>query len=497
MNQNVLKKLKKWRETKANSENCELFRVLQNKTIEDISMLLPKDKNELLAIKGIREKKFQKYGKDILSIIHDCLETEILEDDNLEREKTYTVSDYLNSVNSKLSAIGSCKVKGEVSSVNFKGHLYFSLKDKDNESILRCFMWASDYEMCGVEIKEGMELTVYGSPEIYKPRGDFSFRTSEIELTGEGSLKKSYEELKKKLLAEGLFEEARKKPIPNYPHKIGLITSRDGAVINDFLNNIGRFGYKITFIDSRVEGIMAVRELINAIRYFQDKPADVLVIIRGGGSLESLQAFNNEVLIREIIKLPMPVLCGIGHDKDMPLLSYVADKSVSTPSIVAKEINKSWERAVDKLDYYEDNFINTYNGILKDAKYNLENMSVQIREFYQGIFRRFEQYEQTIKNLFHHLGYILKQNREQLEKFPKTLADYFSKSISEAKRVVDNYERSLGQNNPERQLKLGYSIVTLNGKLVKSANQVRKGDILISKLGEGKVQSEAQEIFNN
>jgi exodeoxyribonuclease VII large subunit len=519
MNQFVFKKLKIWREAKATSENCELFRVFQNKTIEDISTLLPKNKDELLAIKGIREKKFQKYGNDVLAIVNECLGTEPVKSINLDEDKTYTVSDYLNTINLKLSEVGTCKIKGEVSSVNFKNHLYFSLKDKDDGSVLSCFMWANDYDVCGVEIKEGMELTIHGFPEIYKLSGRLNFRTKAIELVGEGALKKAYDELKKKLESEGLFEEARKKPIPDYPQRIGLITSRDGAVINDFMSNIGRFGYKITFVDSRVEGIMAVKDLISAVQYFKDKSVDVLVIIRGGGSLESLQAFNNEALIREIINLSMPVLCGIGHDKDVPLLSYVADKAVSTPSIVAKEINKSWERAIDRLDYYETAIISKYGEILKDCKYKLEKASFQIKDFFENIFNKFEQYQQDIKNIVVNVSHIIRHEKyriqkieeslvddynrilsrteEKLEKFPKIITDYFSKFILETNRTINTFEKYLNQNNPERQLKLGYSIVTLNGKVVKSANQIKKGDILISKLGEGKVQSEAQEIFNN
>ena len=496
MNQEVLKKLKIWRDKKAAQDNCELFRVFQNKTIEDISTLLPKNKDELLAIKGIREKKFEKYGKDVLAIVNECLGNKPAEPANFEEEKTYTVSDYLDNVNSNLSGL-SAKVKGEVSSVSCKGHLYFSLKDKEDGSVLNCFMWENDYEMCGVEIKEGTELTIHGFPEVYKPSGRLNFRTRAIELVGEGALKKAYDELRKKLDGEGLFEEARKKPIPDYPQRIGLITSRDGAVINDFLNNIGRFGYRITFVDSRVEGMMAVKDLIRSVKYFQEKPVDVLVIIRGGGSLESLQAFNNEALIREVVKMPTPVLCGIGHDKDAPLLSYVADKAVSTPSIVAKEINKSWERAVDKLDSYEKNMLNAYSGVLKDARYNLENTAVKIKDFYHGIFRRFEQCEQALKSVFYNISYILKKDRERLSKIPKTLADYFNKLVNDTAKVIDGYEKSLYQNNPERQLKLGYSIVTLNGKVVKSYSQVQKGDILKIKVNDGKIHSKVEEVFNN
>lgn len=466
-----------------------------------MATLLPKSKEEFLSIKGIGEKKFNKYGNEMLAIVRECIGDECEEVIEpvvfqAQEQKVYSVSDFLDLVNSTLYQINTA-IRGEVSSVKFQNHLYFSLKDKDDGSVVNCFMWARDYEMCGIDMQEGMEIAIHGFPEVYKPSGRLTFRTSAIELVGEGALKKAYEELKRKLESEGLFEEERKKPLPNYPHKIGLITSRDGAVINDFLNNIGRFGYKINFVDSRVEGIMAVKDLINAVKYFRDKPIDVLVIIRGGGSLESLQAFNNEALIREIVKMPMPVICGIGHDKDVPLLSYVADKAVSTPTAVAQTLNKSWELAVSKLDYYESNIINTYSGILKDAKYNLDSISVQMKEFYQGIFRRFEQCEQALKNLFYNISYTLKKDREQLSKMPKTLAYYFNKLVTDTSRTIDNYEKSLYQNSPERQLKLGYSIVTLGDKVIKSVVQVKKGDILKIKVNEGKIHSKVEETFNN
>jgi len=497
MNQEVLKRLRNWREQKARLENCELYRVFQNKTIEDIAMLLPKTKNELLAIKGIREKKFQKYGKDVLAIIHNCLGTKFSEDNTSEEGKTYTVSDYLDNVNSKLSTIESCKVKGEVSSVNFKGHLYFSLKDKNDESILRCFMWANDYKMCGVEVKEGMELTIHGTPEIYKPRGDFSFRTSAVELVGEGALKRAYEELKNKLQTEGLFEESRKKPIPDYPRKIGLITSRDGAVISDFMSNIGRFGYKITFMDSRVEGIMAVKDLIKAVKYFQDKPVDVLAIIRGGGSLESLQAFNNEALIREVANLNFPVICGIGHDKDVPLLSFLADSAVSTPTAVAQTLNESWENAIHKVKHCEQNIVASFDGMIMDSRNKFEKVIIQIKEFHSRIFRIFEQHEHSIKNYLVMIKNSIMHTKERLRSIANSILIDYRNNLNDINRLIDNMQKTINMNNPERQLKLGYSIVFSGRKIIKNTEQVKVGDNINVKVSDGEIKSKVKNISKN
>lgn len=547
MDDQILQKLKVWRRNVANTTGVELFRVLQNKTLEDIARLKPSCKEDLLAVKGIREKKFENYGRDILAIIQECSDGGELktQEPHQDEDKIYTVSNYLDSLNSKLSQTGAV-IKGEVSSINIRnGHAYFAIKDKSDESLLNCFMWARNYEMSGIDLVEGMEVIIHGIPEVYKPYGKLSFKTSVIELVGEGALKKAYEALKKKLEAEGLFAQERKKAIPDFPHKIGLITSRDGAVIGDFNTNIGNFGYEIIFVDSRVEGAAAISDLVSAVEYFEDKDIDVLVIIRGGGSLESLQAFNNEMLIRKIADLKMPMICGIGHDKDMPLLSHVADKAVSTPTAVAQVLNRSWERALDRLDSYEKNIINRYETILRDSRDKVENVANTIREFYQETFRNFGRYEQAIKNSLIKVDYSIKREKKMLERTGEILRYHFGNNVGETKKMLDNFgselynqhllkninyslklnigklgefgenfakkfmvslngiikklddfEKDLNSNNPERQLKLGYSIVRVNGKIVKSISQVNEGDELISKLSDGEVYSKAEKIVN-
>ncbi|HCU70621.1 MAG TPA: exodeoxyribonuclease VII large subunit [Candidatus Moranbacteria bacterium] len=450
------------------------------------------------------------------------------------------MSAYLDILNRKLSQ-ETAIIQGEVSSISLRnGHAYFAIKDKNDESLLNCFMWASKYEMSGVELAEGMEVIIHGLPEVYKPYGKLSLGTTVIELVGEGALKKAYDALKNKLEAEGLFLEERKKSIPQFPHKIGLITSRDGAVIGDFSANIGKFGYEIIFMDSRVEGAAAIGDLIDAVDYFSDKDIDALVIIRGGGSLESLQAFNNEMLVRRVVGLNVPVICGIGHDKDIPLLSYVADMSVSTPTAVAQVLNKSWEKALDRLEGYEKSIIKQYEAMLKDGWYKLESASSRIRDFYQEIFKRFEFCDQSIRGIVSNFTYILQHNHEKLKRTSLEIDNFYQgifKKFNECQQTIKNniisiahsirhekykiqkignlllagfgsalvrtkkelygYEKEINQNNPERQLKLGYSIATLNGKVIRSASQVRLGEILTNKLGDGEIKSEVQEIFNN
>ncbi len=471
MNQNIVQKLKEWRVRKGREENIELYVILHNKTIEAIAEALPINKEEFVAVKGFGEKKYDKYGKEIIAIIKECSGKESETTKIIDGEKVYSVSDFLNLINSNLSDF-QATIRGEVSSVNKKGHVYFSLKDKDDESVINCLIWESNYQLAGINLEIGMEIIAHGIPEVYKSRGQFTFKAQAIELVGEGSLKKAYDILKKKLALEGLFDEERKKPLPNLPFKIGLITSKDGAVIHDFQSNLGRFGYKITFVDARVEGVMAVKDLISAVRYFKEKSIDVLVIIRGGGSLESLQSFNNEVLIREIVDFPVPIICGIGHDKDIPLFSLVADMAVSTPTAVTREINRSWEETVVKINQYKSNILSQFQMILNNNRYLIDQYFSQIKHYYQKILKIFESFNQIIKRVLNSFTYVLKYKKEK----------------------IDNIVKSLEQNNPERQLKLGYSIMFSGGKVIKSISQVKKDDLLNSKLNDGEVLSTINKI---
>ncbi|MFH1551509.1 MAG: exodeoxyribonuclease VII large subunit [bacterium] len=495
MNNELIEKLKKWRWEIAQNQGVVVYRVLSNKTIEDIAQIKPKNKEELLAIKGIKEKKFGKYGKDILGLVNKEKTTSVLAH-NEKENKPYTVSDYLDFLNSNLRK-QRARVKGEISSLDIrKGYLFFSIKDKDDSSLLNCMMWENDYELCGISFEEGMEIIVEGFPEVYKLYGKLTFKAVSAELVGEGALKKIYEKLKKKLEDEGLFSLERKKTIPDFVQKIGLITSETGAVIHDFLNNLGKYGYQINFFDSRVEGQVAVKDLISAIEYFKDKDIDVLVIIRGGGSLESLQAFNNEVLVRKITDLDMPVICGIGHDKDVSLASMVADLMLSTPTAVAVSLNKSWDRALDSIRIFEKDIIYKYQEVLADKNHYLEIMVQDLRQKADSIFKKVRDISHQLMNKFTELGYWFNEIDNRLKKSLESIFDNFQKQLSDANNYLDTVKNRLRIANPEQQLRLGYSIVSMGGKVINSVKIIKKGDKFDIKLFDGKIKSKVEEIIN-
>jgi exodeoxyribonuclease VII large subunit len=400
-----------------------------------------------------------------------------MEQNGKKIEPIFSVSEYIEFLNINLKKIGVAKITGEVTklTVSTSGHVYFSIKDKSGKGVLDCIIWKNNYALCGVRLEEGKEVVLSGYPDVYPLSGRLSFKADTIELKGEGALKKAYEELKDKLEKEGIFEEARKKKIPMYPEKIGIITSKQGAVIHDFLNNIGKHGFKIQMIDSRVEGQEAIKDLLAAIRTFKKMDIDVLVVIRGGGSLESLQPFNNEALVKEIIDLPFPIIAGIGHDKDTPLFTMAADASESTPTAVANLLNESWDQAMLFLERYERNIVGRYEMILSNYK----------------------EIENKLKISFGNFKNSLKTTNERLEGCLSKSFSGFKSFLALVIQQISQAEKIVFFNDPERQLRLGYSIASCDGKIVREIKDVKIGKNIYIKVTDGKIISEVKNINKN
>jgi len=510
----TLRKLTIWRNETAKREGVDAFRVLPNKTLEELARISPKNKNEMIAIKGIKEAKFAKYGRELIGIINGTENAAGVKKngDNLnyfrnvssqnkiaeiksERAEILSVGDFLDSLNRRLSSAGA-KIRGEISSVDERERVvYFSVKDKKDESVISCLIFRYQYEISGVKLEEGMEVVIEGVPEIYKPSGRLSLKASVIELEGEGALKKEYEKLKIKLAEEGFFAEEGKKKIVGLPQKIGLITSRDGAAIGDFTSNVGKYGLKIRFINSSVEGKKAVFELVAAIKAFKKMEIDVLVIIRGGGSLESLQAFNNEALIREAKKIKVPIVCGVGHDKDVSLLSLASDYAVSTPTAAARLIGGLWEREIDKIDYLEKNILEGFDARMAEVGRRIRDISLDIDTGFQEILRRTEKrYEDFFRNTAGFIAVGLAERKRLLDDYSKSLIYDFAAVFERKQGVIEKIESAIKLNDPARQLRLGYGIVSKNGASIRSVEEISEGDFIKIRVWDGEAQSEVKNV---
>jgi exodeoxyribonuclease VII large subunit len=337
-----------------------------------------------------------------------------------------------------------------------------------------------------------MEVIITAYPNIYKPNGGLTMQVELLERVGEGALQIAYEKLKRELEKEGLFSEDKKRLLPDFPHKIGVITSKSGAVINDFLTNIGKFGYEILFVDSRVEGQEAIKDLLSAVETLKHKDIDVLVIMRGGGSLESFQAFNNEVLVRAVAKFPIPVLTGIGHDKDTPLISLVSDKNVSTPTAVANLLNNSWNNALANVNMADQKINYSFDSALKDTRFLIENSEVLIQNRFNSLFDVFKKAEQTLVNAVNRIESGLERIKDNIKHVEKDLVRGFVFLVGEVNELVSQSEKLIKQSNPENQLKRGYSIVRHKGKILRSVKEIGKGDPLDISVSDGIIKSITQ-----
>ncbi|MFA5888750.1 MAG: exodeoxyribonuclease VII large subunit [Candidatus Paceibacterota bacterium] len=383
--------------------------------------------------------------------------------------KIISVSQYLDKLNTTLKG-ERAKIIGEVSGFQeYPGrtYLYFSIKDSKDQSTVKCFMWKRDFHISGVALADGMEVIITAYPNIYKPNGGLTMQVELLELVGEGALQIAYEKLRKKLESEGLFLESRKRLLPDFPQRIGVITSKSGAVINDFLTNIGKFGYEIFFVDSRVEGQDAIKDLLSAVEILKHKNIDVLVIMRGGGSLESFLAFNNEMLVRTVAKFPVPVLTGIGHDKDVPLISLVSDKNVSTPTAVANLLNSTWDDALATVNLSEQKLISSFSSLLEVFKRAEQTVLYSLTRIESGIVR----------------------TKEVLAQSHKDLARGFGLVVGRANDFINQSEKSILQGDPQRQLSKGYSIVRHNGKVLRSIKNTKKNDMVDISLSDGIIKS--------
>jgi exodeoxyribonuclease VII large subunit len=407
------------------------------------------------------------------------------------------ISLYLETLNRALRDAPG-RIIGEVSQPQLypgRSYLFFSLKDAKSEAMIKCIMWKTDYKISGIELEEGMEVIVSGFAEIYRPNGSLTFKAQTVELVGEGALKKAYDELKKKLELEGVFADAKKRGIPQFPVKIGVITSKDGAVINDFLTNIGRHGYEISLIDSRVEGQLATDELIRSVRSFRNKDIDVLVIIRGGGSMESLLPFNNEMLVREIARFPKPVIAGIGHDKDITLVALAADLMVSTPTAVTAVLNDSWDQAFSCVELWESRIMSGFRDALYAQQSRVTDHMSDIKDNFQNILERFTKIEYRLREELNKIQYRLTDIRKEAERKMGTILQAFAAILKESSLAVATDEQQLATNNPERLLKLGYSITRIDGKVLKSTKEAKAGDIMSVRLKDGEVEGEVKRVI--
>lgn len=516
---------------------------MSNTVIEALVGAIPTNKEEMLAVKGIKEAKFGKYGAVLLRMIAEQagsigaeknlearppkkamssrgknddffqaliatseedkatnhLEARLLSEESVEVEQTLSVSAFLDGLNIELSGMAA-RIQGEVSSVDVRERVvYFTIKDSQDESTLSCLIFRNQYNISGVDLAIGDEIIVEGAPDIYKPNGRLSLKVGMIELCGEGALKKAYDALKLKLEQEGIFAPEKKRTLPQFPTRIALITSEQGAAIGDFTMNLGSQGLQVGFYPTSVEGKKAVFEIIEALKYFarHADEYDLLVVIRGGGSLESLQAFNNEVLVREIAHCPIPTLLGVGHEKDVTLAALAADVMVSTPTATARTLREPWDEARGLVRHFEQHLPMLMERELSVVKTELGTGSEELLRRLGEFLEYATTLKQALMERLLSVQGLVKQRVIDMAQSEKRLTQYFLSGLESAKKELGYAEELLRQYDPVRVLRLGYSLVKSGSRIVKGIDDLAVGDILDVQLSKGKVTAKVEGIIPN
>jgi exodeoxyribonuclease VII large subunit len=386
-------------------------------------------------------------------------------------ERILTVSEITRSIKRVLEeGFADVSVQGEIS--NFKqhssGHLYFTLKDEGAQ--LQAVMWRGRAMSLFFTPQDGMKVVTRGSITVYEVRGVYQISVVDLRPLGVGELQLAFEKLKQKLADEGLFDEAHKKPIPEFPERIGLVTSPTGAAIRDILTVISRRFPAIELILApvRVQGAEAAQEIAGAIQDFNDYGnVDVLIVGRGGGSLEDLWAFNEEVVARAIYASEIPIISAVGHEIDFTIADFVADLRAPTPSAAA-------EMAVrDQVELVEI----------------VRNFSYTSREHLADLIQSLRD---TVRNLlgsyaFHTPIDRVRQYSQRVDELGRGLPVRMSHYLTFLHKHIDSLERRLHTLSPDAVLKRGYSLVSHKGELVARAGELDSGDEIAVRFHDGSV----------
>lgn len=364
---------------------------------------------------------------------------------------------------------------------NFKrhmpsGHCYFCLKDESSQ--INATFWSFRYKHLDFEPQDGDKVLVKGRVTLYEPRGTYQIDVTDMQKTGLGELQAAFEKLKNKLLEEGLFESERKRKLPEFPERVGIVTSETGAVIKDF-KNVASKRYpvaKILLFPATVQGIGCVDSICKAIRQANHPKynLDIIVVARGGGSLEDLWGFNEEKVAREVFQSRVPLVSAIGHEPDFTICDFVADLRAPTPSAAAEMIfpdKQELLERINQIDYYSKIYV---KNRIEDLYSSLE--TIENSYFFKKPIDILNDYKVRTDDIQSSLERIVK------EKFLKVKED------------LSNKERLLKSISPDQTLKRGFTYIIKDGKLISRKENVKENDEIKIKFYDGEVESMVKSV---
>jgi exodeoxyribonuclease VII large subunit len=366
-------------------------------------------------------------------------------------------------------------VEGEISNLSrpASGHIYFTLKDKN--ASLKCMMWKQDAARSRVNLQDGMAVEAHGHITVYEPQGTYQLAVNLIQPKGEGALYQEFLRLKAMLEAEGLFDIDRKRPIPELPRKIGIVTSGTGAALRDMLNTLRRRLplVQVILAPSPVQGVDAPPALVNALLSINKQNPDVILLARGGGSIEDLWAFNDERVVRAVADSKAPIICGVGHETDFTLCDFAADLRAPTPTAAAELATQT------TMDDLQD-LLTSYFSRLSSLTLNL-----------------LAEQKTFVSDFISRLKYVSPERRIQsdyqnLDEFSRRAFSALTHRIQLQSRHMDGISKRLLSLNPEGILSRGYAIITRkdNGTIVSKVSQAHGEMTVRVSDGEFEVKSE-------
>ena len=453
--------------------------------------------------------------------------------------RVWAVGELVREVNATLSgAFGEVWVQGELSGVKVagSGHRYFQLKDADGT--LSCAMWAARADRLRFKLVDGLAVLLRATLEVYAQRGSLQLIVVEVTPQGVGELQLAFDQLKAKLQAEGLFAAERKRPLPALPQRIGLVTSPSGAAVRDVLKVLSRWEHLAVLLDPvRVQGKGAEGEIARAIRYLgRSDLVDVVLVVRGGGSLEDLWAFNEEMVARAIAACPVPVISGVGHEVDFTIADFVADVRAATPTQAAEIVVQRLEAQQRRVDTADDGLRGEIGLRLERVRARLERAAAQrrtfplrvereglrlkalaahvsgrrLRQLVAGAAQRVPTAQRLrqalralaagrrqafagafdrLKDLLHRLE--TPRFRRRVEIASAVAVERLQARLPRARLMLEARERTLEALSPRRVLERGYSITTREGESapLRDAAAVAAGERLRTQLALGSVRS--------
>lgn len=488
--QTLFEKLRDWRRHLSIEKNTPAYTILHDRALSEISTNKPATEEELLTVKGIGKKKVSFYGKEILEIVnnfdYNYSSQEQSDAELITNHKDFpmdilTVKELTRHIKKILEEdrkLNNLFVRGEVSNLknNSSGHVFFSLKDEETQ--IKCVLFRRTKENIDFELEDGMNVILKGYVEVYGPRGEYSIIVEEAQPDGLGALHLAFVQLKNKLEKEGLFSIQHKKPIPEFPKTIGIITSSSGAVLQDILNVIKKRWplVKVVIVPTAVQGKDASFSIIESIELINEsKDVDVLILARGGGSLEDLWCFNEEKVARAIFNSRIPIISAIGHETDFTIADFVADYRAPTPSTAA-------ERAVPDI---------------KEVYGQINHLSIRSTKSISHVLELFKRELKQIvsRPMFKRPFEVVHANYRELDQVGYKLQIIVERITSLKRKNLEMTETKIIALNPKSVLERGYSIVMKKGEVLKSSSDVKDEEDINIILHRGKVDAKVKKTY--